>query len=444
MKMEIKQTANTNKALLYPFEESIPNPPLPIHGSTHFSACLLVMDDNPRLAEWLAYHYHVLPLRYLIVAVDPRSQTSPTMFFNRWRKQGMVIEEWSDEDFWRKNLTGLEPTKALDEATATLQQKRDRHRARQKYFYRACLETMQQTNRTWVTLHDSDEYLVYNHAGGDKFPAWQQRMQARHDASTLHGHEQRLQPAMIPPTTSEAGRMIYYIEHERKAGLSYYQSPCIGIPRLQFGAVESSLHEQTAQVPSPLLDTVPNLDTLRWRKHAARNDFVKNALGKVILDVSRLPPVNELPYFQSLHRPVKTLCPAPWNNEWSSGLRLNHYLGSWATYTFRDDSRRGGERSREQWEYKASINQDQTDDVIRPWITGFVKHHGIVQAKELLQDTGVPPQYKVPAANDPHWLLEPEKLQTILAVNETIANDNKKVAFDAWVRQRYKNVKKRG
>eukprot|EP00970_Alexandrium_tamarense_P016130 scaffold6184_cov62-Alexandrium_tamarense.AAC.1 len=32
------------------------------------SACLLVNDENPRLPEWLAYHYQMLPLRSLIVA----------------------------------------------------------------------------------------------------------------------------------------------------------------------------------------------------------------------------------------------------------------------------------------------------------------------------------------------------------------------------------------
>ena len=284
------------------------------------------------------------------------------------------------------------------------------------------------------------EYLVYNHAGGDKFPEWQRRMQVRHESSPQHGHEERLQPKMTPPTTAEAGQIIRYIHHEREAGLSYYQSPCIGIPRLQFGAAESSHAEQRAGVPRAIADAVPNLDTLRWRKHAARNNFVKNALGKVILDVSRLPPVANLPYFQSLHRPVKTLCPAPWNNEWSSGLRLNHYLGSWAAYSFRDDSRRGGERSREQWEYKASINQDQTDDVIRPWLLGFVEEHGADKARKLLKDSGVPSQYQPPSPNDPHWLMEPDKLAAILAVNETIANDNKKVAFDAWVRRRYSTV----
>ena len=42
------------------------------------AACLLIMDSNHLLIEWLAYHYHVLRLRHLIVAVDPRSTTTPT------------------------------------------------------------------------------------------------------------------------------------------------------------------------------------------------------------------------------------------------------------------------------------------------------------------------------------------------------------------------------
>jgi hypothetical protein len=42
-----------------------------------FSTCLLVMDENFRLYEWLAYHYHVLTLRYVVIAVDPGSVLSP-------------------------------------------------------------------------------------------------------------------------------------------------------------------------------------------------------------------------------------------------------------------------------------------------------------------------------------------------------------------------------
>ena len=43
-------------------------------------------------------------------------------------------------------------------------------------------------------------------------------------------------------------------------------------------------------------------------------------------------------------------------------------------YSYRDDARRGGERSREGWEFKAR-DADDTDDNIRPWVcyTGSTK-----------------------------------------------------------------------
>jgi hypothetical protein len=56
-----------------------------------FSACLLVKDDNKILPEWLAYHYEVLPLRRLIIAIDPLSTTSPEPILQAYRKIGMNI-----------------------------------------------------------------------------------------------------------------------------------------------------------------------------------------------------------------------------------------------------------------------------------------------------------------------------------------------------------------
>lgn len=423
-------------AALYPVEEPIENP-TPADGYNTFAACMLVMDDNMRLAEWLAYHFHVLPLRYMIVVADPRSKTSPSYLWNRWRRQGMYIEEWKDTDFWRGDLRDIPDD-------AELQKKRDRHRGRQKFFYRSCLTALKKANRTWVALHDSDEYLVYNHAGGEKFEAWEEHMQQLHNEKRQELQierpkesdfpARRTRPKHTPPTTAEPGAMIHYIRAEQAAGHPYYQSPCIGVPRLQFGAAESTKQERENQVPSPNLFDTRQFDTLRWRKHAERNNFVKNALGKVIMDISRIDIENS-PYFMSLHRPIKKICTAPWHNDWESGLRINHYLGSWESYSFRDDSRKGGERSREQWEYKGSTNQEETDDNIRPWLSGFVKQHGTTTAQELLEGVGLPKGYK--NVNDTAWTLLPDKLEKILTTDVTVANDNKRVAFDAWVRQKY-------
>ncbi|GFH48609.1 hypothetical protein CTEN210_05085 [Chaetoceros tenuissimus] len=59
------------------------------------------MDDNHRLIEWLAYHHFALPLRRLIVMVDPRSKTSPLPILQRWEKY-MTIDLWHDNDVFSK------------------------------------------------------------------------------------------------------------------------------------------------------------------------------------------------------------------------------------------------------------------------------------------------------------------------------------------------------
>ena len=71
-----------------------------------FSACLKLKDVNSLLPEWLAYHYTVLPLRRLIVAVDPMSHTDPAPILNSYRSIGMNITIWSEEALYWKDGNG--------------------------------------------------------------------------------------------------------------------------------------------------------------------------------------------------------------------------------------------------------------------------------------------------------------------------------------------------
>ncbi|KAL3935442.1 MAG: hypothetical protein SGBAC_009039 [Bacillariaceae sp.] len=417
----------TENAMLSPavVEDPIPNPEL-TNGYETVSACLLVMDDNHRLIEWMAYHYHVLPLRYLVIAVDPRSKTSPTAILNRWRRMGVYVEEWDDFNFMRKDIAS---NKVGDDQD--LQIKRDRHRMRQKNFYQKCLQRLKAQNRTYTTLIDTDEYITYNYKGGDQFEAWEKKRKQITRKIPIYKGKTRVPPSSIPPTTAEEGGLLKFIRTEQTAGTPFFQSACISCPRLQFGAKESSEEERKHGMPDSLNIDPFRLDTLRFRLHAERQDFVKNGLSKSILDVSR---VEKFPKVQSLHRPIKTICSAPWKDEWSSGLRINHYLGSWEAYSFRDDSRRGGERSFEGWAFKAKEGDD-TDDNIRPWVDGFVEKHGPDKATELLQDAGLPRGMK---GNDKNWTIM--FLDEILSVNKTEGNPMR-VAFDNFVRDFHFNEK---
>jgi hypothetical protein len=66
-----------------------------------FGACLKISDDNMILPEWLAYHYTMLPLRFLVVANDDsRSQVSPLTILQQWTNHtDLRYWLWTDDDF---------------------------------------------------------------------------------------------------------------------------------------------------------------------------------------------------------------------------------------------------------------------------------------------------------------------------------------------------------
>jgi hypothetical protein len=84
-----------------------PQPPALDNNAT-FSACLLIKDDNAILSEWIAYHYHTLNLRHLIVAVDPNSAESPDIILNRWRHNSDIkIYQWKDSDYMSPSFLNM-------------------------------------------------------------------------------------------------------------------------------------------------------------------------------------------------------------------------------------------------------------------------------------------------------------------------------------------------
>ena len=56
-----------------------------VSGEDEYAICVVIMDDNHRLPEWIAYRYFTLILRHLVVANDPFSKTSLSPIFDRWR-----------------------------------------------------------------------------------------------------------------------------------------------------------------------------------------------------------------------------------------------------------------------------------------------------------------------------------------------------------------------
>ena len=345
---------------------------------TEFAACLLVMDDNHFLIEWLAYHYHVLPLRHLIIAVDPRSQTTPKPILDRWKKlEGgnapMNVELWSDPDF----MTFDEKQQAEDHVAKQFKIHQQPnlvvHRARQRLFYYKCMKRFKEQKRHWVALIDSDEFLHIN------YPTT-----ASHNITS------------VPPIT-KAGSVASLVRQLRKQRPydNRTSTPCIQIPRQRYGTMESPLSDIQKGVPTytteshSLLVNASALQTLRWRHHASPDNYQINRISKTIIDVSRVE-WDDLQPVVSIHRPIRSLCGQRRLHIRSPDqfFLINHYLGTWEQYSYRQDSRTGKERSREMFAQAQKLDEG-CDDEVRPWLQGFVQEVGINEAKRLLEGVGI-------------------------------------------------------
>lgn len=309
-----------------------------------FAACLLVMDDNHFLIEWLAYHYHVLPLRHLIVAVDPRSQTSPAEILSRWKDSINITVWWKDTDF-------IANAEELEEAESRIrvQFKADkpsakliRHRARQRLVYYHCMQEHMKANRTWTLFTDTDEFLTVNY----------DTVRARRTVNATDD-EARVMQRVVAPPLSEPGsvlKLLQYEQQHRIANNIRLASPCIQIPRFRFGTVETDSAELQSDLPRAL-QQLPNFNashlmTHRWRKHADPADFTLNRASKAIVDLSRVQ-WQEVEPTARIHLPVLRHC-KPFKVRILARnqlLLIHHYLGTWEQYSYRDDSRAGRERS---------------------------------------------------------------------------------------------------
>jgi hypothetical protein len=340
---------------------ALPSPPADLEGQAQrgFSACLIVKDDNHWLIEWLAYHYHVLPLRHLILLKDPSSVTSPTRILERWRGK-MLVEEWTDADFL--------PPWVLRKAATANTNGLWLHLNRQKFFYAKCLRNLHSRNRTFALLTDTDEFVRIN--------------PYRHH---LSAHE-RKQPGHI-------GRFLQQLPDRVLDRIS-----CFVVPRIQVSTLEK---------PRPVTSTM-----MQWLGYNHREPEVKNwnasdfltlrflyhnqqhmKSGKNIINLRNLR-AEQLPQrtVPSVHR-VMSQCPNTTGNALlaeDSHLQIQHYLGTFAQFTYRDDPRNAIQQDRwESW-YTRGRHPEPTkrDDGMAPWLDGFVATHGRSEASSLLYGVG--------------------------------------------------------
>ena len=330
----------------------------PRSGSLHVgkkftSACLLLMDDNHWLVEWLAYHYAVVTLRSLIVAVDPRSITSPLPILQRWR--GLI-----DYELWNDNTFGFDPI-SLNDQKPSLQ---DVNLDRQRTFYAQCLRRHKELGHSWVFLTDTDEFIFPN----------TRIVKKNH---SLH------RPGVRQSDLHRPGFILNFLNNEAKKK----NTKCLAMGRMQLNSFEnSSLHESTEL----LGDDFDEKDFLTTRWRYIGGDLVG---PKNILDISSIPysSIAERAV-DNQHRVIPTICPKAknfWNQE-NSILQIFHYFGTSEQFSFRDDPRKsipdaGRNSRRERFKAITGVTEVGTGT----WIQHFLHQMGGTDtAKIMLEGVG--------------------------------------------------------
>jgi hypothetical protein len=135
--------------------------------SDAMAACLLVKDDNHWLIEWIAYHYITLPLRYLVIAVDPDSFTSPDQIIQRWNISYIDIRLWKNSDYMdhdliAKRLRQRAITNSLKNKEQQMRRLAQANADRHTRFISKCSQYHKSRGRKWVAHLDVNEYVVFN------------------------------------------------------------------------------------------------------------------------------------------------------------------------------------------------------------------------------------------------------------------------------------------
>ena len=334
-----------------------------VNQDDSFSACLLVKDDNQLLDEWIAYHYMALPLRHLVIAVDPDSVTTPVPILNKWKELvGLDVEVWNDKDY-RSAEDFVSSVEDKVEAIQTNDDplKIELHRRRQRAFYGTCLQHQKNLGRSWVALVDDDEFIAFNDIYTSEA--------SNKDSTSLKVHEKKVATFMDENPDVFEGKS------------------CFPMTRTLFGTKLAS--DEDLEKPSTEQNLPEGIDlkTTKYFYHDAYGEQSMNGHLKVMINVQDFSNDELLPEnIWSVHRPSKERCPpidyyhTP-EQDATSVFRVHHYLGTWDAFSGRVDAR----RNKDVFDNKAEASSRFGPNFeIQGWVNDFIQEVGYETALKLL------------------------------------------------------------
>lgn len=264
----------------------------------------------------------------------------------------MNIREWSDDDYYRLNSTEKEEAEYWARRKFKgIPQTLVEHRARQRLFYYYCMRQFKMEGRQWTLMIDSDEFLRVNYQTVNKLLGLPDGTTNNNNNTTLQYDEWKKKKKnttiRLPPMT-ESGSVLKYLQQELQRPGHNLSTPCVQIPRIRFGAMDSSVRRKTTTEKERPWFNSTNFLTLRFLGHAAPDSYTINKISKVMVDLRRVS-WEELAPVESIHMPIKDLCKRRrlYIRSYDQVFVIHHYLGTWEQYSYRDDSRAGVERSRQ-------------------------------------------------------------------------------------------------
>ena len=405
-------------------------PLLVLPRNESFGACLIVKGDNDLLAEWIAYHYTVLPLRYVVVASDVGNPENPATVLKRWTAANTGLRWWAVDvnsslvfqdnrygEFSEKEAERSYKNKRRGSRLQTMQTNNTTNNNtvdvdvdvddpkliqyiahsrlvhRQKELIGYCANFMKKRGVHFVSMYDTDEFLAINRMGMDEQgsePKNATKILSMNSTPSTTSTTDETEPfdevygmrPNLPPIESNA-TVVDIIKSFRAIGRPL--KSCHTMPRVSFGAGEN--FTCPGSVPVKEFARANNFDlaslsTLRFQQHAIKTDYSKNRLGKVLVDVSNISDSTLSMQPKNVHRPYKGECIRPFPVVEQSPFYLMHYAGGWERFKSKEDKRRGFE----QWKELADVN-DSTSccrEENHRWLPRFVDRVGLDRAKYLL------------------------------------------------------------
>ena len=355
-----------------------------------FAACLLALDDTIRLYEWIAYHFTVLPLSSLVIALDPKSSNESLIevhyMAQQWIKLGLNITVWHlDESLVRAKLWPDDP-KVYD--LKGLQTISNFYAKEQVGFFTACTHHFLDRGKEKYLLHtDTDEFLSYNlidptenftHYDDNSMVSWipkETRADTRKQAIPIR---QQAHTALMNNTT-----ILSFIENQERSNASSYFPTSTGCTRIVGVVYGTNTTDQTKD------------EILMTKKYQMKQKKLGDGFSKVMLDISKISESRgELQQTSTIHNPFPKFC--GYNGKWTSGvdfissiLKLSHYIGSLESFMERGSGAGSwiNKQNEDVWKgrnQQSSPYTDKVDTSMGRWVDVFLSRVGKDVGEELL------------------------------------------------------------